>query len=44
MMGSVDEDLVEFSSLNSTVNLCKDNEDNNSGDIHLILQPTILRH
>lgn len=29
----------EFCSLNSTVNLHKDNEDNNSEDVLLILQP-----
>lgn len=38
-MGSIDDDLVEFSSLNSAMNLCKDNDDNNSGDVHLILNP-----
>jgi len=37
MMNSVDDDLFEYSSLNSTVNLSKD-EDSISGDVHLILQ------
>jgi len=37
-MSSID-DLVEYSSLNSAMNLSKDNDDSNSEDVHLILQP-----
>lgn len=39
LISTIDDDLVEFSSLNSTVNLYKENEENNSGNVHLILQP-----
>lgn len=38
-MSSIDEDLIEFSSLNSTVNLSKSQEDTSSSDVHLILKP-----
>lgn len=38
---SVEDDfqLVESPNFDSSVNLCKDNEDNNSGDVYLLLQP-----
>ncbi|XP_050055357.1 uncharacterized protein LOC114130858 [Aphis gossypii] len=41
MTSSMEEDLqlIESPDFNSSVNLCKDNEDNNSGDIYLLLQP-----
>jgi len=41
MTNSVEDDLqlVESSNFDSSVNLCKDIEDNNSGDVHLLLQP-----
>lgn len=39
-MSSIDEDFIEFSSLNSIVNLSKDQEDTSSGDVHLILKPS----
>lgn len=41
MTSSMEEDLqlIESPDFNSSVNLCKDNEENNSGDIHLLLQP-----
>lgn len=39
MLLNINDDAGEFSSLNSTVNLNKENEDNSSGDVLLILQP-----
>jgi len=38
---SVEDDLqlVESPNFDSSVNLCKDNEDNHSGDVYLLLQP-----
>jgi len=38
---SVEDDLqlVESPNFDSSMNLCKDNEDNNSGNVHLLLQP-----
>lgn len=41
VLTSVEDDLQLVESLNfdSSVNLCKDNEDNNSGDVYLLLQP-----
>lgn len=38
-VSSIGGDVIEFSSLNSTVNLNKDNVDRKSGDVHLILYP-----
>jgi len=41
MTSSMEDDLqlLESPNFDSSVNLCKDNEDNNSGDIYLLLQP-----
>lgn len=34
---TADDDFVEHCSLSSTANLSKDNEETNSGNVHLIL-------
>lgn len=41
MTNSVEDDLqlVESPNLDSSMNLYKDSEDNNSGDVYLMLQP-----
>jgi len=41
MTSSMEDDLqlLESPNFDSSVNLSKDNEDNNSGDIYLLLQP-----
>jgi hypothetical protein len=38
-VSSTDDDFIEISSFNNNSNLSKDNEENNSGDVHLILNP-----